>query len=429
MVVVSNGFSKFHLSVAAAEAHRRGNLELLITGAYPTSSIRGVLRIARLDSNRKFRRLLARGEYLPESLIASLWLSESIHSAAMIARATMLKPGRLDFLCVMALRAYAMAAASRLARLQPGRPGIYHYRAGFGLDSVAIARSLGMAILCDHSIAHPSLLDNLSENGAVVSGLEAGRPRSPFWSTVLSDIERADLVLVNSDFVRDGFLRLGWDPSRIRTIYLGLDDNFRRSIPPRDDFCDVPARTPRLMFAGSLEPRKGAADLLEALRRLSGSQWAIEIAGNVDRAVAAQFPDVLADPRVCRLGLLSRAELARRMSAADVFVFPSRAEGSARVVFEALACGCYVITTPNSGSVVQNGIHGALVPAGNSDALARAIDHAISNHHEVGQIGRRNAALVAAEYTQTRYGDQLDELYRAMMKRPARAEFNMSRAS
>lgn len=428
-VVISNGFSKFHLSVAAAEAHRRGNLRLLITGAYPTGSIRSALRVARLDSNQKFRRLLARGEDLPEDLIASLWVPETIHAAAMIARSVMLKPDRLDFLSVAALRAYAVAAASRLNSLRPGEAGIYHYRAGCGLGSISVARRLGMAILCDHSIAHPALIEELTGGNGASAGSAACRPRSRFWSTVLADIEQADLVLVNSDFVRDGFVRLGWDPSRLRTIYLGLDDNFRQSIPYRDNFCDASARAPRLMFAGSLNARKGATDLLEALRRLPSSQWHIELAGSVDRAIGAQYPELFADPRVIQLGLLSRAELARRMNEADVFVFPSRAEGSARVVFEALACGCYVITTPNAGSIVRNGTHGALVPPGNPQALANAIDYALSHRVEVGRIGRRNAALISHEYTQRRYGDQLNELYRAIIEQPVRAGATMPRAS
>ena len=37
-------------------------------------------------------------------------------------------------------------------------------------------------------------------------------------------------------------------------------------------------------------------------------------------------------------------------------ILPSHAEGSARVGFEALASGCFLITTPNSGTIVQNNV-------------------------------------------------------------------------
>jgi glycosyltransferase involved in cell wall biosynthesis len=104
-------------------------------------------------------------------------------------------------------------------------------------------------------------------------------------------------------------------------------------------------------------------------------------------------------------------EVALRMLEADVFVFPSLAEGSARVVFEALACGCYVITTPNAGSIVQDGVHGALVPAGDADALAAAIRAAASRRQTIRDVGQYNAELVRSEYRQRRYGEALDQLY------------------
>ena len=50
---------------------------------------------------------------------------------------------------------------------------------------------------------------------------------------------------------------------------------------------------------------------------------------------------------------------------------PASVEGSARVVFEALAAGCYVITTPNAGSIVKDEVHGALVEPGSADGLPR----------------------------------------------------------
>ena len=49
---------------------------------------------------------------------------------------------------------------------------------------------------------------------------------------------------------------------------------------------------------------------------------------------------------------------------ADIFLFPSLVEGSAKVIFEAMASGCAVIT-PNSGSIVEHNKGGFVVKAGN----------------------------------------------------------------
>ena len=58
---------------------------------------------------------------------------------------------------------------------------------------------------------------------------------------------------------------------------------------------------------------------------------------------------------------------------ADAFVLPSIAEGSAIVIYEALSFGLPVITTPNAGSVLEDGVEGQIVPASDSVALAAAI--------------------------------------------------------
>ena len=96
-----------------------------------------------------------------------------------------------------------------------------------------------------------------------------------------------------------------------------------------------------------------------------------------------------------------------------VFVFPSYAEGSARAVFEALACGCYVITTPNSGSIVEDGVHGALVPP-DPEAIAAAIENADVDRERLARIGNSNAVVVAERYRQADYGEGLERLYRRL---------------
>ena len=89
----------------------------------------------------------------------------------------------------------------------------------------------------------------------------------------------------------------------------------------------------RLLFAGHFDKRKGMEMLMDALERLDHLPWRIEIAGPVSASVAERSERFFANPRVKYLGLLSRRDLASAMARADVFVFPSLSEGSARVVF------------------------------------------------------------------------------------------------
>ncbi len=104
------------------------------------------------------------------------------------------------------------------------------------------------------------------------------------------------------------------------------------------------------------------------------------------------------------------------MIRAPIFVFPSYCEGSARVIFAAMACGCFIITTPNSGSIVRHMEHGLLVPAGDATALAQAIAWARESPDFVAKIGWLNSCLVRAEYRQDQYADKIRTVYRSILR-------------
>ena len=193
-------------------------------------------------------------------------------------------------------------------------------------------------------------------------------------------------------------------------IYLGIDDAFLANVPEREDETDEL----RLLFAGTFTRGKGVETLMDAVERLDHIHWRLEVAGPMSEGLAERSRSFFANPRVKYLGMLSRRDLASAMARADVFVFPSLSEGSARVVFEALACGCYVITTQNSGSIVEDGVHGAIVPPGDSVSLADAIQDAYQHRLKISEIGKRNAQLVRAKYRQHDYGDRLSSLYKQL---------------
>jgi glycosyltransferase involved in cell wall biosynthesis len=195
-------------------------------------------------------------------------------------------------------------------------------------------------------------------------------------------------------------------------VYLGVDDKFMGNLPPRR-----PSATPstlRLLFAGAMDKRKGGAALIKALERINDVPWTLEIIAHIDADLLQRHSSFFNNPRVTRRGLVTRKQLAAEMTKADAFVFPSLAEGSARVVFEALAAGCYVITTPNSGSIVETGKHGELVAPGSPDALESAIRSAAACLDRVRCVGEANARLVREEYTQRAYGQKLLSLYQTL---------------
>ena len=61
------------------------------------------------------------------------------------------------------------------------------------------------------------------------------------------------------------------------------------------------------------------------------------------------------------------------LSQGTIHIFPSQCEGSAKVVYEAAACGLPQITTREAGDVVNDGVEGILVRPGDVGELATAI--------------------------------------------------------
>jgi len=64
--------------------------------------------------------------------------------------------------------------------------------------------------------------------------------------------------------------------------------------------------------------------------------------------------------RVRLTGSVPRSEIRKWLERFDIFFFPSTCEGSAGAVMEAMATGLPIVTSPNSGTVVRDGIEGFL---------------------------------------------------------------------
>ena len=405
-MVISNGYGKYPLASAAVEAHDRGFLDAFITGAYPKGKPRRSLEATPL--RRKYRGFLARQVALPESVVYDLWLPEVIHEAARLA--VYRRPAAVsDLLTTAAHMAYGRSASRVLEKLHTMR-FIYHYRSGFGGKSLETAERAGAITLCDHTIVHPATLDYLIRHEGRMPSGPIRNVRSHMWRGVLADVQRADHVVVNSEFVRDTFANQEFPIERVHVVPWGVDDGFLHTASrvPERVVHDGPLR---LLFAGSVERRKGAHVLCEALKGVTDVPWRLDVLGGLEPWISHRYKSFFEDPRVRLHGTVPRVELSRYMCEAEVFIFPSLAEGSARVVMEAMALGCFIITTPNSGSIIHDPENGLLVAPGDPSALAAAIRRAASLGPELVATANRNRQTVLTRFRQRDFGEALERLY------------------
>ncbi len=208
------------------------------------------------------------------------------------------------------------------------------------------------------------------------------RRSRPFLRGVADSIRLAHQVIVPSAFVRQEIVRLlpEVDPGKIRVVPLGIDLEFQpgdgRSAPPPGL---LPARSPYILFVGTIEPRKNLPMLLEAFREAlakHGLRENLLLAGRrgwnyepVDRQIQSQE----LRHRVHLLGYVGREDLIRLYQNASLFVYPSLEEGFGLPPLEAMACGIPTIATENSS--LKENLSGAalLVPPDSTTALADAI--------------------------------------------------------
>ncbi len=277
---------------------------------------------------------------------------------------------------------------------------IFHVRSGAGQGgAIRTARRRGMKIIVDHSIAHPRFLAEQVGKEFDMSNL--------FWRNVMQDCNDADLVLVNSDFVRETFVQYGFPAERLRVVYLGVEKEFRGIRSKKTDS----STALRLLFVGQFGIRKGAEYLMEAMQVLKSRCVHVKL----DVVGVAPLYHRQMYEGITFHGKAEHNEVRDFLKTADVFVFPTLAEGCARAVMEAMAAGLCVVTTRESGTPIVDGETGFIVPSKDAAVLADKIEWLARNQAVVERVGAAAAKLVEQHYTWDIYASNVVEVYRDML--------------
>lgn len=177
----------------------------------------------------------------------------------------------------------------------------------------------------------------------------------------------------------------------------------------------LPADEPIALFLGRLERRKGVDLLLAAWAELGrrGTAPLLLIVGPGEAAPWIRQAQALGlEGQVAFLG--ARTDVADLYRAADLFVFPSRAEGCPNAVLEAMASALPVVATDVAGNrevVGDDGKAGWLVPAETPSALAEAIATLVAAPALRRDIGAAARAAVLDRFAIQRVGAQYLSLY------------------
>lgn len=172
-------------------------------------------------------------------------------------------------------------------------------------------------------------------------------------------LEQASRIACVSRTVADETMRgFGVDASKIDIVPNGVDAFFSPGGEERD----------YVLFAGTLEPRKGVHDLIAVWRGLPVPRPRLILCG--DAGWKTRIPH---EPGIEVTGYVTRERLRELYRGAIAFVYPSRYEGFGIPPLEAMACGAPVIAT-RTGAIEEFGEGAALfVEPGDRFALRAAL--------------------------------------------------------
>lgn len=366
VVVVQSG-ARHDYAIPAAFA-REGMLETFYTDI---CAGRGLGRLAEAmlplplpaRTNAALRRLASRR---PPVEVLACTVTDDWHALAHeLLQLSVESPARQRQL----LRSHSARRGVRLAKRGLGRATHLFNVLGEGGELASRARNEGIPVLSDVIVALSTARIHWVEYEAFP---EWGPPPpdSPEggFPTPNLLLETTDVFVCPSQFVADDLVEnFGVDRKATRVVPYGVPESWF-SIMPR------PERG-RILFVGTADRRKGIHYLAKASTELGRSSQAVQVrvAGGAHDLVRTQAES----SALTFLGRIPRSEIVKEFSTADVFVLPTLAEGSATVIYEAMAAGLPVVTTRAAGASIEDGVDGLIVPERDPLALAAAIERLV----------------------------------------------------
>jgi len=286
---------------------------------------------------------------------------------------------------------------------------------GVGYKTGRHVQKRGGLFICDRGSTHHRfqeeiVRDELKRWGLTLKPITELRRKVGERECGIYDI--ADAITVPSQFAAKTFIEYGVLKEKIHVIPYGVRlDKFKPAAPP-------PTNSFEVLFVGQVGIRKGVPYLLEAFSLLNHPNKQLSIIGTVSVQMKSLL-NKLPLEHVEFVGGIAQSELPGYMSRSHVIVLPSIEEGLALVQGQAMACGCPVLATMNTGSedIYTDGVEGFIVPIRDVEALRDRMQQLADNPDL--QIRMRKAALrrVTKLGGWHKYGDAWVDLLETLFSR------------
>jgi len=221
--------------------------------------------------------------------------------------------------------------------------------------------------------------------GDYCDGIVCVSPSVRDYHCARSGLPRSQYTVIPNGIDAAAFVRDEQSRSRLRREW-GLGDD-----------------QPVVVFVGRLDQAKGIETLLSAMSHLAARGQALDlvIAGDgPKRHIIENFIRHGEGGRRCRLlGFVQDVQAV--LSAADIFVMPSRWEGFGLAAVEAMAASLPVVATrvPGLRDVIKDGESGLMIDCGDVFGLAERIERLAHDPPLRQRLGQRGRQCVVRKYS------------------------------
>jgi glycosyltransferase involved in cell wall biosynthesis len=278
----------------------------------------------------------------------------------------------------------------------------------------------GMPVVAN--IHHPLSIDRLNQmrQATRLGWMLRVQMFYPFWMQEVV-ARRLDHIITGSENSRQSVMRaFALRDEQITAIHDGVDTTVYRPM-------EVAKKPGMILFVGNSEDRnKGAKFLLEAVKILKdrGVDFHLVFKDRLDAEMAPKLAEQLGvRDRLTFVGRLPADELAHLYNEAEVLVSPSVYEGFGLPAAEANACGTPVVATTAGAfpEVIAEGETGILVPPGQPEPLAGAIESLLRDRARRVEMGAAGARRIAEKFSWRACAEKTVALYEDVLEKRTRA--------
>ena len=244
-------------------------------------------------------------------------------------------------------------------------------------------------------------------------------------------LRRANLVIgPSADTVQHLISAQHLSPGKVQRLPWGLDPEFEARVAATAAPSPPPGlpRTGRIILTvGRWDPTeryKGADTLISALPRVLNTtpDASLVLVGDGDDRPRLEHlaRNLGVSEQTYFLHGLTPDQLFACYANCDVFALPSRGEGFGIVFLEAMACAKPTIGGAHGGipDIVEDGVTGLLVPHGDAERLAQAIESLLNDPSRAREMGARGRERVQKKFTFGEFQSRLTQIIDAVLRNP-----------